>query len=543
VEQEPERRPRPKRTIESWRTVTEASAALLVLVVVIAVVGVVVHTGRGESAAPPDTLVVAQTQDFASLDPALAQTSEAWELEYQTCAKLYDYPDAAGYRGTRLRPEIAAALPRISPDRLVYRIRVRRGWRFSDGSPVTPQAFTTALARAASAKLVSPASAYLREVASWRADGQTLMIRLRRAAPDFTQRLALPYFCAVPPGTPDTQQDRLPSAGPYAIAHYAPGRWLLLERNPYYDGSRTRRVSRILYRFGAFPSQIALQIDRREIDYGVVNAAAFSSLGTPLNNRHVFVTPQPIVAYLALNTSRPLFRDNPQLRRAVAYAVDRPALVRLFGPRGATSADEYLPPGFPGYERHHLYPLRGPDLAKARALARGHLRGGKAVFLACGSIDCANRALVVADALKQIGLDVRVDTSPGIGQFTLASVRGTKFDIADVITRPDYGDPYGLIDKLLDGRAIRDVGNTNLAYYASPQLNARIDAAQRLAGIARDRAYGRLGLEVARTEAPLVAYAVLNARVLVSARVGCITYQPVYGLDLGGVCLSAQTTG
>jgi peptide/nickel transport system substrate-binding protein len=541
---EPERPPRRKRTIESWRIVLEAGALLVLMVVVLTLLGIVVHAGRGESAPPPDTLVVSQTQDFPSLDPALAQTPEAWELEYQTCAKLYDYPATTGYRGTRLRPELATALPRISPDRLVYRITVRRGWRFSDGTPVTPQAFTTAFARADSPQLVSPAASYLREVAGWRVDGRTLTIRLRQPAPDFTQRLALPYFCAVPPGTPDTQQDTLPSAGPYAIAQYAPGRSLLLERNAYYHGPRKRNVARILYRFGAFSSQIALEIQRGQADYGIVNAAAFSSLAlSAKNDRLLFVTPQPTVAYLALNTSRPLFRDNPQLRRAVSYALDRPALARLFGPHGATPTDEYLPPGFPGYERHHVYPLNGPDLAKARALARGHLRGGDAVFLACGTIDCSNRAIVVADALKAIGLRVTIKTSPGIGQLTLASVRGTHFDIADVIARPDYGDPYGLIDKLLDGRAIRDVGNTNISYYASPSLNRQIDAAQRLTGIARDRAYGRLGIEVATTEAPLVAYAVLNARVFVSARVGCITYQPVYGLDLGGVCLSRQTPG
>jgi ABC-type transport system substrate-binding protein len=158
------------------------------------------------------------------------------------------------------------------------------------------------------------------------------------------------------------------------------------------------------------------------------------------------------------------------------------------------------------------------------------------VFLACGSQDCEERAIVVSDALKKIGLHVRIDTSPG--QFTLAGVRGTAFDIADVITRPDYGDPYGLVDKLLDGRVIRAVGNSNISYYASPQVNSAIDAAQQLTGVARDRAYGRLGIQVARTDAPLAAYAVLNARVFVSTRVGCITYQPVYGLDLAGACVS-----
>ena len=56
----------------------------------------------------PARVVVTQSQDFATLDPALAQTPEAWELEYATCAKLLNYPPRIGYRGTRLVPEVAA---------------------------------------------------------------------------------------------------------------------------------------------------------------------------------------------------------------------------------------------------------------------------------------------------------------------------------------------------------------------------------------------------------------------------------------------------
>jgi hypothetical protein len=81
------------------------------------------------------------------------------------------------------------------------------------------------------------------------------------------------------------------------------------------------------------------------------------------------------------------------------------------------------------------------------------------------------------------------------------------------------------------------VGNTNVSYFDDPQFDRSIDRAQQLTGVARDRAYGRLGVQVARVDAPLAAYAVLNARVYVSSRVGCLTYQPVYGVDLAGVCL------
>src|SRR5262249_52046991 len=165
------------------------------------------------------------------LDPALAQSPEAWELEYATCAKLLDYPPRSGYRGTRLVPEVATALPSISPDRLTYTFHVRPGWRFSDGSPVTAASFPRTFERARSPELVSPADTYLREVRSWQASGNTLTIRLSRVAPDFVQRLALPYFCAVPTWAPNDQRDDLPSAGPFAIGSYHRGRSLVLGRN------------------------------------------------------------------------------------------------------------------------------------------------------------------------------------------------------------------------------------------------------------------------------------------------------------------------
>lgn len=541
MEPGPERqRPaRPKRSPEFLRASIEIGAFAVVLIVALTILGVVLHHAHGAGKPLPDTVVVTQSQDFTTLDPALAQTPDAWELEYATCAKLLNYPPRVGYRGTRLVPEVAASLPTVSADRLTYTFHVRPGWRFSDGSAVTAASFARTLERARSPELVSPADTYLREVRSWRAVGRTLTIQLSRPAPDFVQRLALPYFCAVPSTAPNEQRDNLPSAGPFAIASYTPGRSLLLRRNPYYGGPRKTQVKSILYRFGAFPSQIRLQLERGEADYGVVTPTSFAELAAKFkgDKTHLFVVQQPIVAFLALNTQRPLFKDNPQLRRAVNYALDRPVLAGMFGKDGAKPNDEYLPPGFPGYESKHVYPINGPDLATAKRLARGHLRGGHATFLACGSQSCVDRALVVAQALAKVGLKVRVKTSPGGSQLTLAAVRGTKYDITDVITRPDYGDPYALVDKLLDGRSIRSVGNTNLAYYTSPSLNRAIDAAQQLSGVARDRAYGSLGLAVERTAAPLAAYAVLNARVFLSHRVGCITYQPVYGLNLAGLCL------
>ena len=73
---------------------------------------------------------------------------------------------------------------------------------------------------------------------------------IRLAAPSRTlaARLANPLFCAVPPTTPTSPSpacEAIPTAGPYYIASYVPGRRLLLRRNPHYRGDRPARLREI----------------------------------------------------------------------------------------------------------------------------------------------------------------------------------------------------------------------------------------------------------------------------------------------------------
>jgi len=100
----------------------------------------------GAGAAGGGTLRVATPLDVRSLDPALARPLAAatW---YATCATLMTFVDAAGAKGFQLRPEAAARPPRISRDGRTYVFTVRKGLRFSDGSPLTAANFAVALRR------------------------------------------------------------------------------------------------------------------------------------------------------------------------------------------------------------------------------------------------------------------------------------------------------------------------------------------------------------------------------------------------------------
>ena len=94
------------------------------------------------------------------IDPQLSWITTGWWLEYATAAKLYNYPDRPGQAGALLRPEVASGYT-VSRDGRTYTFTIRRGFRFSDGSPVTARNFAYAIDRAANHALASPAAPFI----------------------------------------------------------------------------------------------------------------------------------------------------------------------------------------------------------------------------------------------------------------------------------------------------------------------------------------------------------------------------------------------
>jgi ABC-type transport system substrate-binding protein len=229
-----------------------------------------------------------------------------------------------------------------------------------------------------------------------------------------------------------------------------------------------------------------------------------------------------------LNSYRALFRNNAKLRRAVNFAVDRRALVRGMSGR---ATDQYLPPGIPGFRDARIYPLAGPNVRRAQALARGHIRSGKAVMFTIDVPAELARAQILKRNLKAIGLDVEVKAFPGPAFFRMLSMRDARFDIAPFGWAPDYIDPYQYTNALFDSR----IGGGTLTRFHSPRFNRLLRRTARRQGKARYRAYGKLDVTLARDAAPMVAVAYQNDLTFVSKRVGCIVLRPT--LDLTAACL------
>jgi DNA-binding SARP family transcriptional activator/ABC-type transport system substrate-binding protein len=511
-------------------------------------------------------------------DPAIATQPWQWQLEYATCAKLMNYPDAPAPAGWRVRPEVAAAPPQVSTDGRTYSFRIRRGFRFSPPSnePVTAETFKATIERALSPRLgpSAVAAAFVSDmvgVAEYRAGrsehisgievrGDTLKITLRRPAGDLPSRMALPYFCAVPVKTPivaNGLEDPIPAAGPYYLASHTGDVVAVVKRNPNYGGARPQRLDAIVFRRpNARNDDAVSEIERGTADHVgefdgngqpplVANGRLAARYGSSRQDGEprFLVSPLPAIEYLAFNMRGRLFSD-ARVRRAVNFAVDRRALQDTYG---WPPADHYLPPAVPGYRDSHIYPLERPDLARARALARGH--GGRALLHVCNYEYCRQWARIIRANLAEIGIRVVLRASPDPTARASAEGGDMLLTRASVAFPSSYQDPVIFLEKVLglprSRTPLRQAARSGWCppcdvprgWFAAGRFERELERIRHLGGREREAAAGALDLKLARAAPGAVLLSETYSE-LFSARMGCQKFQPLYyGVDIAALCL------
>ncbi len=495
--------------------------------------------------------VNASNNDFEFTDPGLAYDTLSWSMLYTTQMLLVNFPEKNGQAGSVIYPEAATSFPTVSKNGLTYTFHIRPGLKFSDGSPVTAANFQRAWERNLSPKMGSPvgvndqfqnvvvgAQAFLdgkaQKISGISAKGLTITFHLVKPNPTFTSYLGMQWFGAVKTTMPYTTSgitNSYPSAGPYYIAARDVGKSLVEKRNPYYHGSRPANPDEIVWTMNTDQDQSLLQVKagQADIDAAYTPPSSNASLAAQygVNKSRFFVGATSCVLYWALNTSRAPF-NTLAARKAVNWALDRPAMVRLFGAFGARRSDQILVPGVPGYKPYNLYAFRGANPTIAKKIDPA-LAGKTAVLFHSTSSTAVNISQVVAYNLSKIGMKTVDKPVPGAIYYKTLGTKGVDFDMARAGWCADYFDPFDYINVNLDGRSIQAQNNVDYSYLNSSKLNAQMDAAANLSGAARTQAYQKLDYTIMQKYAPWVPYAIVNDDFLVSSRVHNYVYSTYFG--------------
>jgi peptide/nickel transport system substrate-binding protein len=538
--------------------------AMLVAAVSVGAAGSAVKKAGSAAANKGGTLRLNMADaDFDFVDPQLAYRTDDWSMIYATSMPLVGFEEKTGAAGAQLTPQAATAFPTVSKDGKTYTFHIRPGLKFSDGSAVTAASFQRAWERILSPKMGSPLGVNLSlqddvvggkafldgkasKISGISAKGNTLTFHLTSPNATFVSILSMQWFTAVPAKLPYSSAglNTYPAAGPYYIASRNPGRSTVLKRNPYYKGNRPANPDQIVFTPNVNRDQSLLQVKASQSDMDIegLPATATANLGQQygVNKGRFYVGSTSCVNYMGMNTARAPF-NNVAVRKAVNYAIDRPAQVRLLGAYAGKRTSQLLVPGIPGYKPYNAYPLAGADVAKAKAI------GGAAIAAAptlnvihTTSTASTNRAQVAEFNLKQIGFKVNDLPTPATNYYQVIQTKGTTYNfVTNGGWCADYFDPFDYLNVLFDGRKIQAANNNNYTYFNNASFNKGLDHAASLSGAARATAYAQLDKDLIQKYAPIVPYLLPTNDYFVSSR----TKNWIYSAYFGSPYLNALSVG
>jgi peptide/nickel transport system substrate-binding protein len=455
-------------------------------------------------------------------DPALAEDPAAQAALWLVYTPPLSYRRAEGEDGTELIPGVARALPEVSGDGRTYSLRVRRGLRYSNGRQVRAGDVRHSILRAST--LGEIGRRLFRDVARIEANDRTggVRIRLRRPDPSFPHALAAVQAGVVPADTPVRDQSTRPppGVGPYRIVPDRQDRGMDLVRNRDFRLPGVPGGLIDLFRLRA-PDDPVDQVE-------AVNAGRLDVMTDPPpvgllpelrseEDRYVEYSAMA-TRYLAVRTD-PGPLQTPELRQALAYAIDKPEAARRLSGLAQPTCN-LLPPNLPGYAESDPCPWgdpdEHPDLLRAEELVEDAGAEGARITVAARSGDREIARLYV-ETLRQIGV-----------QAVLAAGAGA--DVRLSVARSPLADPATFLAPL--ARQVPLFVNPE-ALLLADQLTSAVDSDD-----AADLAE-RLDRELVDS-AVVIPYAGVLKTLLLSARIdsaNCVRVHPVYGLDLSSLCL------
>jgi peptide/nickel transport system substrate-binding protein len=511
---------------------------------------------------------VGTTGASVQVDPQLAYITTAWWLEYATAAKLYNYPDKAGVAGTKLVPEVASKFT-VSNGGKRYTFTIRKGFRFSDGTPVTARHFKYAIDRSANKDLASPgaqfitdpdgtnivgaaacnANASCRSVSGVQVRGNRLIINLTKADGTFMSKITMPFFQATSTKLPLTREvvnvrstNDYPSAGPYTYTRNDVNTLTSIRQNPNWKpgppGSgrnRPRNLTGVDLQWNLNEQTAFNQTKNNELDQGPLPAAEVQGVANQygVNKTRFWSKSSNCTGYLPLNVANNLFKGNLNLRKAMNWVVNRRAYVAQAGPYAGNPWTHLFNPGVPGWKRVNPYPVQ-PNIGTARRLA-GNLSGRNiTVYYRSGSTANEAQAQIVKQDLRNLGFaenNINMKPFSGGNIYTAMGRRGNDADLGvSMGWCSDYPDPYDWINVLLYGGFIQAENNVNFSYFNHPRWNRKMENAAKLVGPKRLQVYGQMDIDIMKQAAPLAAERTYNNRYFFSNRVNPkgLIYQGIY---------------
>ncbi|MDQ6859391.1 MAG: ABC transporter substrate-binding protein [Chloroflexota bacterium] len=343
---------------------------VLATAIVLAACAPAAPSGQGGTTGQPKrggTLILARQGEVTNLDPHKVPaftSARVFELVYSYLMRLDE--------NLGVQTDLAESVTTSSDGKTVT-VKIRTGVKFHNGDPLTSADVKYTFERIIDPKTAAVARSFFADVDTITApDATTVVFNLKAPNAALLAYMAHPNTGIVSKKIGEANADLSKKetaigSGPFKLAEWVPDNFMRFEANkdyyvagqPYLDGIRINVVPD--------ESAITAALRTKAADLGIVVDAKVAR--TMRGESGITLDAKPSLSYnlLFVNTKRKPF-DNLKVRQAMAYAIDRKAIIDAV----AFGEGEQTGPVAPGLSNYALptsqYPLYTRDVAKAKQL-------------------------------------------------------------------------------------------------------------------------------------------------------------------------------
>ncbi len=296
----------------------------------------------------------------------------------------------------------------VSMDGLTWTLNVRQGVTFHDGSPMTAADVVWSFEQALKpeATRTAPLLGFVEGVEA--VDDATVVLSLSQ--PDQLLNHTMIDIRVTKVGADDYNANPI-GTGPFKFVSWDPNRQLTYERNDAYWVPELPYLDALEIRTVPDSSVLVIQLINGEIDF--ISSAPFGQIAQLVNGGMVTAVPPDGRAMgfydIILNTQRAPF-DDPRVRQALSYSLNREALVRsLFG--YATVQSNPIPRSSPAFAEDAMnYDVRDVERAKELLAEAGYPDGVEFEMFVhrTGALEWDTGAQVIQQSAAEAGFTVNI---------------------------------------------------------------------------------------------------------------------------------------
>ncbi|MDE1482356.1 ABC transporter substrate-binding protein [Xenorhabdus bovienii] len=447
---------------------------------------------------------------------------------------IHDFFDGLVYTDNKgdIIPKLATSWE--TKDNQTWIFHLRKGAKWSDGSPITAHDVVFSWQRLLNPQMGSPYGSYLVNATVVNAndiltgkkqaedlgikalDDFTLEVKLDRPVGDFLQMLAHPVMVIVSEkaikkyGDKWTKPEYFVGSGPFKLSEWVVNEKVIGVRNPHYWDDKNTVINKVTY--------LPLSSDKAdlnrylagEIDITLtIPLESFASLKKNSGEK-IYISPRLGVYYYEFNIQKPPFND-VRVRQALSLAVDRDIIANKVLGQGQKPAYTLLPPktgGFDFQQPDYASWTQNQRIEKAKSLLNeaGFNQNNPLRFNLLYNTSEAHKKIAIAVSSmwkKNLGVDAVLQNQEW--KVMLDNKYQGKFDVARYGWIGDYNSPMSFLNIFM----------SDSTQNSSKYSNKDFDELVIKAGETNKKDYYQQAMDIFTNDSPVITvYYYINAKMV-----------------------------